>query len=164
MQTEAERRVVALLRRHAEPLPDPDEAGPVGPFAGAFERFAGARVVLLGEATHGTSEFYRARAAITRRLIERHGFGIVAVEADWPDAAQVDAYVRHREPNRSGSVRSGARSGPSTRSLARRRRVARSCGSVPGRCTLTTTSPSTAMSAPVRVYVIMTLATPQRRR
>ncbi|HEU4599410.1 MAG TPA: erythromycin esterase family protein, partial [Solirubrobacterales bacterium] len=50
----------------------------------------------LGEATHGTSEFYRARAAITRRLIEQHGFTIVAVEADWPDAARIDAYVRHR--------------------------------------------------------------------
>ena len=44
-------------------------------------------MVLLGEASHGTSEFYRARAAISRRLIERHGFNIVAVEADWPDAA-----------------------------------------------------------------------------
>ena len=54
-----------------------------------------ARVVLLGEATHGTSEFYHARAAITRYLIERRGFNIVAVEADWPDAARVDAYVRH---------------------------------------------------------------------
>ena len=52
--------------------------------------------MLLGEASHGTSEFYRARAAITRRLIERHGFTIVAVEADWPDAAAVDRYVRHR--------------------------------------------------------------------
>ncbi len=73
----------AALATAAEPLPaldDPD-------FADAFDRFAGSRVVLLGEATHGTSEFYRARAAITRRLIERHGFTIVAVEADWPDAA-----------------------------------------------------------------------------
>ncbi len=61
-----------------------------------FDRFAGRRVVLLGEASHGTSEFYRARAAITRRLIEEHGFTIVAVEADWPDAAAVDRYVRHR--------------------------------------------------------------------
>jgi erythromycin esterase-like protein len=61
-----------------------------------FDRFGGARVVLLGEATHGTSEFYRARAQITRRLIERHGFNIVAVEADWPDAARVDRYVRHK--------------------------------------------------------------------
>jgi protein-L-isoaspartate(D-aspartate) O-methyltransferase len=57
-----------------------------------------ASVVLLGEASHGTSEFYQARAAITRRLVERHGFNIVAVEADWPDAARIDRYVRHREP------------------------------------------------------------------
>jgi protein-L-isoaspartate(D-aspartate) O-methyltransferase len=57
-----------------------------------------ARVVLLGEATHGTAEFYRARAAITRRLIDAHGFNVVAVEADWPDATQIDRYVRHRGP------------------------------------------------------------------
>ena len=74
-----------------------------------FDRFGDARVVLLGEASHGTSEFYRARAAISRRLIERHGFTIVAVEADWPDAATIDRYVRHR-PAREGvrSTRSSA--------------------------------------------------------
>ena len=60
-----------------------------------------ARVVLIGEATHGTSEFYRARAAMTRRLVERHGFNIVAVEADWPDATRIDRYVRHRDPGAS---------------------------------------------------------------
>jgi erythromycin esterase-like protein len=65
-----------------------------------FDRYADATVILLGEASHGTSEFYRARAAITRRLVERHGFTIVAVEADWPDAAAIDRYVRHREPRR----------------------------------------------------------------
>lgn len=54
-----------------------------------FDRFGDAKIVLLGEASHGTSEFYRARAAITRRLIEHHGFTIVAVEADWPDAARL---------------------------------------------------------------------------
>jgi erythromycin esterase-like protein len=85
-----------LIARHAEPLPDIDDPG----FADLFERFADARVVLLGEASHGTSEFYRARAAISRRLIERHGFNIVAVEADWPDAAAIDRHVRHREPRR----------------------------------------------------------------
>lgn len=63
-----------------------------------------ARVVLLGEATHGTSEFYRARAAISRRLIEQHGFNIVAVEADWPDAARIDRYVRHRAPGGAGEA------------------------------------------------------------
>jgi erythromycin esterase-like protein len=46
--------------------------------------------VLLGEATRSTSEFYRVRGAITRRLIEKHQFTIVAVEADWPDAAAID--------------------------------------------------------------------------
>ncbi|HEX8262557.1 MAG TPA: protein-L-isoaspartate(D-aspartate) O-methyltransferase [Allosphingosinicella sp.] len=81
----------------AEPLPEIDDPA----FAEAFDRFADARVIMLGEASHGTSEFYRARAAITRRLIERHGFSIVAVEADWPDAASMDRYVRHR-PKREG--------------------------------------------------------------
>ncbi len=81
-----------LIRDAAVPLPNLDDPG----FAEAFDRFAGARVVLLGEASHGTSEFYRARAAITQRLVERHGFTIVALEADWPDAAHLDRYVRHR--------------------------------------------------------------------
>ena len=53
-----------------------------------------ARIVLLGEATHGTHEFYRARAGITKRLIEEKGFSAVAVEADWPDAYRVNRYVR----------------------------------------------------------------------
>src|SRR3569832_1717357 len=73
-------------------------------FGAMFDRFGDARGVLLGEASHGTSEFYRARAAISRRLIERHGFNIVAVEADWPDAATIDRHVRHREW-RSGELK-----------------------------------------------------------
>ena len=56
-----------VLRAAAEPLPALDDPA----FAAAYDRFAQARVVLLGEASHGTSEFYRARAAITRRLIEQ---------------------------------------------------------------------------------------------
>ncbi len=82
-----------LIGEAAEPLPDFDDPG----FGAMFDRYGDARVVLLGEASHGTSEFYRARAAISRRLIERHGFNILAVEADWPDAATIDRYVRHRE-------------------------------------------------------------------
>lgn len=84
----------ALIRRAAEPLPDIDDPA----FGALFDRYADARVVLLGEASHGTAEFYRARAAITRRLIEAHGFDIVAVEADWPDAASLDRFVRGRPP------------------------------------------------------------------
>lgn len=81
------------IRGSCETLPPPERPESFGP---CFDRFAGARVVLLGEATHGTSEFYQARAAITRRLVEAHGYTIVAVEADWPDAQRVDRYVRHR--------------------------------------------------------------------
>jgi erythromycin esterase-like protein len=51
------------------------------------------RFVLLGEATHGTHEFYRERARITKRLVEEKGFNAVAVEADWPDAYRVNRYV-----------------------------------------------------------------------
>ena len=50
--------------------------------------------VLLGEATHGTHEFYKARAEITKRLIREKGFNAVAVEADWPDAYRVNRFVR----------------------------------------------------------------------
>jgi protein-L-isoaspartate(D-aspartate) O-methyltransferase len=91
------RAIAEVVAEAAEPLPDIDDPA----FADFFDRFGSARVVLLGEASHGTSEFYRARAAITRRLVERHGFDIVAVEADWPDAASIDRYVRGR-PKREG--------------------------------------------------------------
>lgn len=57
-------------------------------------RIGNSRLVLLGEASHGSAEFYDMRARITRELIEKKGFQFVAVEADWPDAAQVDHYVR----------------------------------------------------------------------
>ncbi|HEX8568861.1 MAG TPA: erythromycin esterase family protein [Caulobacteraceae bacterium] len=88
----SERGLPDLIAEAAEPLPELEDPE----FAAPFDRFGDRRVVLLGEASHGTSEFYRARAAITRRLIERHGFTIVAVEADWPDAAAVDRWVRGR--------------------------------------------------------------------
>ena len=61
-----------------------------------------AQVVLLGEASHGTHEFYRERARITRRLIEEEGFAAVAVEADWPDAYRVNRWVRGRSDDRDG--------------------------------------------------------------
>lgn len=59
-----------------------------------LEHIGAAEIVLLGEATHGTHEFYRERAAITRRLIAERGFTAVAVEADWPDASRVNRFVR----------------------------------------------------------------------
>src|SRR5205823_5829730 len=83
---------VAVLRRHAEQLAPPLAAE----FAGPFDRFGDVKLVLLGEATHGTAEFYRARAAITRRLIEKHGFSIVAV-LRYLDGVDPAAAARARE-------------------------------------------------------------------
>jgi len=81
--------VATLLREVVEPI-DEIESAPVDAM---LDRIADARLVLLGEATHGTSEFYRMRARITQELIAKRGFQFVAVEADWPDAALVDDYV-----------------------------------------------------------------------
>lgn len=66
-------------------------AGDFDPVVALCEK---AQVVLLGEATHGTHEFYKARAQITQRLIDEMGFNAVAAEADWPDSWRVNAWVR----------------------------------------------------------------------
>lgn len=86
-----------LVAKVAEPINDIDE----GEIDKMLERIGDSRVVLIGEASHGTSEFYRFRARITRALIEKKGFDFVAVEADWPDASRVDHYVRHRQASPS---------------------------------------------------------------
>jgi erythromycin esterase-like protein len=52
------------------------------------------RVVMIGEASHGTEDFYRHRAEITKRLIEEKGFNIIALEADWPDCHRITKYVK----------------------------------------------------------------------
>jgi erythromycin esterase-like protein len=93
--TEADKKLAGALGAVAEDLPPPEHAQDFGAF---FARFGDADIVLLGEATHGTSEFYRARAAISRHLIQNFDFNIIAVESDWPDAARVDRYVRHGAP------------------------------------------------------------------
>jgi len=72
---------------------------------GLLNRIGDSRLVLLGEATHGTAEFYDMRARITRELIEKKGFNIIAVEADWPDATTINQYIQrpgHSPDNRSG--------------------------------------------------------------
>lgn len=110
-------RFVPLVGRAAWESPDsdpaPTEAFPSKPYAEVIaqhgdivssiaetdlqpllDRVGNARTVLLGEATHGTSEFYEMRARISKELIRNKGFRILALEADWPDAAQIDRYVR----------------------------------------------------------------------
>ena len=59
-----------------------------------IDRIRGARVVMLGEATHGTHEFYTWRAEISKRLIAEHGYSFVAVEGDWPDCYRVNRFVK----------------------------------------------------------------------
>ncbi|MEX1026824.1 MAG: protein-L-isoaspartate(D-aspartate) O-methyltransferase [Candidatus Paceibacterota bacterium] len=82
-----------LIRQVAEPIHavDNPELGPL------LERIGAARLVLIGEATHGTSEFYRIRAAITKALIQQKDFQFVAVEADWPDAYRIHDFVTHKQ-------------------------------------------------------------------
>jgi erythromycin esterase-like protein len=77
------------LRRHLQPL-----AGASHDFKPLLDLIGEARFALLGEASHGTFEFYDERAEITKRLITEKGFNAIAVEADWPDAWRVNRYVR----------------------------------------------------------------------
>jgi erythromycin esterase-like protein/predicted phosphoribosyltransferase len=87
---------VAAVRAAALPV---DEGVPSD--AALFDLVGDAQYVLIGEASHGTHEFYAARAAMTRRLIEEKGFTAVLVEADWPDAYRVNRYVHGRGSDES---------------------------------------------------------------
>jgi len=80
--------LLAEVKRLTRPLRTPADLGPL------IDRVKDARVVCLGEASHGTREYYTWRAAITERLVEGHGFSFVAVEGDWPDCYQVNRFVK----------------------------------------------------------------------
>src|SRR4030088_2162429 len=81
--------VLTAVQRDAHPL-----SGAADDYDRVLALVGDARFVLIGEASHGTHEFYRTRAEITQRLIQEKGFSAVAVEADWPDAYRVNRYVR----------------------------------------------------------------------
>ena len=81
--------LIEAMRQRAHPL-----TGAANDYDPLLEHIGEARLVLLGEASHGTHEFYRERAELTTRLIAEKGFTAVAVEADWPDAYRVNRYVR----------------------------------------------------------------------
>lgn len=76
-----------------------DSAENLGPL---IERIASRRIVMLGEASHGTHEFYDWRARITQELVENHGFKIIAVEGDWPPCEHLNCFIRTGE---GGSAR-----------------------------------------------------------
>ena len=106
--SEARRPERATRSRSCVTARDPADAAIPAQYDALLEGIGDARVVLLGEATHGTHEFYRERAFITRRLIVEKGFAAVAVEADWPDAYRVNRYVRgsgRRRRRRRGARR-----------------------------------------------------------
>src|SRR5438045_8955302 len=84
-----------LVREIAQPL-----AGEARDYDALLQLIGDARFVLLGEASHGTHEFYFERAAITKRLIAEKGFTVVAIEADWPDAYRVNRYARGTNQDR----------------------------------------------------------------
>ena len=91
MPSAPDHRALEGIRAAAHPLTGgPTDFGPL------LDRVGDARYVLLGEASHGTHEFYRIRAEITKRLVLEKGFRAVAVEADWPDAYRVNRYVQGR--------------------------------------------------------------------
>ena len=81
--------LLSTLRAHARSLD-----GAPGDYAPLVDLLGSVRFALLGEASHGTHEFYAARAEITKQLIVEKGYAAVAVEADWPDAWRVDRFVR----------------------------------------------------------------------
>ena len=89
MSTTVDAAVAGAVRAAAEALAEPAQV-----YDPLLDRIGDARFALLGEASHGTHEFYHERALITQRLIEERGFMAVAVEADWPDAFRVNRYVR----------------------------------------------------------------------
>ncbi len=90
--------ITDLVRDSAQPL-----TGANADYDHLLEFIGDRRFVLLGEATHGTHEFYRQRAQITKRLILEKGFTAVAVEADWPDAYRVNRYVRGQGADRDAA-------------------------------------------------------------
>ena len=88
-----------VIRRAALWFEDePDDFGPL------LEHIGDANLVLIGEASHGTEEFYRIRAQVTKALITRKQFNIVAAEADWPDAYRVNRWVRHASDDRNADT------------------------------------------------------------
>ena len=85
--------VVELLDRELVKLSEPGKD-----FDSLMESIGESSYVLIGEASHGTSEFYGTRAHLTRRLIEEKGFHAVAIEGDWPDTWQMNSWVKNRLP------------------------------------------------------------------
>src|SRR5205814_1670038 len=88
---------IQIVQQFAHPL----EASPAD-FDPVLKQAQHCKYVLLGEASHGTAEFYSTRVEITKRLMTEQGFNVLAIEADWPDAYRVNRYVTGRSEDATG--------------------------------------------------------------
>ncbi len=84
-----EKEITHLIQSNAHPLQHTNDLKPL------MDRVGDARIVMLGEASHGTHEFYTWRMAITRKLIKEKGFNFIAVEGDWPDCYRINRYIKN---------------------------------------------------------------------
>ncbi|HVS95617.1 MAG TPA: erythromycin esterase family protein [Puia sp.] len=89
----SETEVVSAIKQWAYPVRNKEGLQPL------FDRIGDARIVMLGEASHGTHEYYQWRTAITRRLVEEKGFNFIAVEGDWPDCYRLNRFIKGYEPD-----------------------------------------------------------------
>ena len=87
-------KIITLLKSTSTPLENSEDLDPLIDYIGD------AKYVLLGEATHGTHEYYTWRAKITQRLIQEKGFSFLGVEGDWPDCYRVNRYAKGYEDSR----------------------------------------------------------------
>lgn len=103
---EPEPGVPGELKRLARPLSGDQDLRELAKAVGSR------KIVMLGESTHGTKEFYRIRRDFTRILVEEHGFGLVAVEGDWPDCFEINRFVRGRTGKKIRTILGGFRRWP----------------------------------------------------
>ncbi|MDR3491145.1 MAG: erythromycin esterase family protein [Gammaproteobacteria bacterium] len=89
MHHDINQKLVDVLNEAVEPLTDNENK-----YASLLDKIGDARFVLIGEESHGTHEFYQARAEITQQLIMKKGFMAVAIEGDWPDAYRIHRYLQ----------------------------------------------------------------------
>lgn len=91
--TADETEIISAVKQSAFPLNSKDDLGPL------FERIGDAQIVMLGEASHGTHEYYTWRANISKKLIEEKGFNFIAVEGDWPDCYRLNRFIKGYDSN-----------------------------------------------------------------
>lgn len=95
---QSEREAIALLKKHAVHLNDTNDLDAL------MDLIGDARIVMLGEASHGTHEYYTWRSGISKRLIREKGFNFIAVEGDWPDCYRINRYIKHYKDAHQNAV------------------------------------------------------------